>query len=161
MEFQRALDVIISPSIEGGYVNDPKDPGGETNFGISKRQYPQLDIANLTREQVSSIYYNDYWCAAHCNDLSDNIRLFVFDCAINQGVSTAIKLLQELVCVEPDGVFGPATFAKTTALSKYKTMSYLTLRARKYQSSTHYNTYGNGWLNRLFLIATANAKAHP
>ena len=46
---------------EGGYVDDPDDNGGETNFGISKRAYPRVDIKNLTRKQAIKIYYQDYW----------------------------------------------------------------------------------------------------
>ena len=57
-----ALQVVLDDLIEreGGYVNDPDDPGGETKFGISKRAYPHLDIKNLTEEHAADIYYNDY-----------------------------------------------------------------------------------------------------
>ena len=59
MNFDQAFDRLISN--EGGYVNNPADPGGETNWGISKRSYPDVDIANLTREGAKAIYLRDFW----------------------------------------------------------------------------------------------------
>ena len=58
MDFREAIEVILKH--EGGYVNDPVDPGGETNMGISKRAYPDLDIKGLTKQSVREIYYKDY-----------------------------------------------------------------------------------------------------
>jgi lysozyme family protein len=58
-EFQKAIDFVLAN--EGGYANNPADPGGETNFGISKRAYPYLDIKNLTREEAITIYQRDWW----------------------------------------------------------------------------------------------------
>ncbi len=57
--FEKAMTFIFK--WEGGYVNDGNDPGGETNFGISKRAYPNLDIKNLTKDEAKQIYYRDYW----------------------------------------------------------------------------------------------------
>lgn len=71
---------------EGGYVSDPADTGGETNFGISKRAYPNLDIPNLTPEQAAAIYKRDYWDAINADQLPANIRELAFDAAVNQGV---------------------------------------------------------------------------
>ena len=66
--FDRAFRFLIGE--EGGYVNDPADPGGETKFGISKRAYPQLDIKSLTLDQAKAIYRRDYWASParrHCS----------------------------------------------------------------------------------------------
>ena len=57
--FRKAIEVILK--YEGGYVNDPNDLGSETNFGISKRSYPNVDIKNLTKEQAIEIYHRDWW----------------------------------------------------------------------------------------------------
>ena len=59
---------------EGGYVNDPQDPGGETNWGISKRSYPGEDIKNLTLDQAAAIYRRDYWDMARAGDLPGRER---------------------------------------------------------------------------------------
>ena len=57
--FDLAIPIVLEN--EGGYVNDPADPGGETKYGISKRSYPALDIKNLTVEQATAIYLRDFW----------------------------------------------------------------------------------------------------
>lgn len=64
---------------EGGYVFDPHDPGGETNMGISKRMYPNLDIRNLTKVQAAEIYKRDYWDAHNLEPMPQVWQLFLFD----------------------------------------------------------------------------------
>lgn len=78
---------------EGGFVNDPKDSGGMTKYGISKRAYPNLDIANLTKEQAKEIYKNDYWKASAAHRYNWPMCLAVFDAAVNVGVSRARRWL--------------------------------------------------------------------
>lgn len=80
---------------EGGYSFDPKDPGGETNWGISKKSYPNEDIKNLSRERALEIYCNDYWLKAHCELIPFPTNVAVFDTAVNCGVSRAIKWYEE------------------------------------------------------------------
>src|SRR5690606_26803467 len=82
--FRRAVEVVLAH--EGSYVNDPADPGGETKFGISKRQYPDLDIASLTREQAVEIYRRDWWDKYGYGRLaSPAIATKVFDLSVNVG----------------------------------------------------------------------------
>jgi len=81
---QKALDFVLRH--EGEYVNDPDDPGGETKFGISKRAYPNLDIASLTIEEARKIYKRDYWDAIRANFLFDGMDIAAFDSAVNCGV---------------------------------------------------------------------------
>ena len=59
MSFNKIIEKVLEH--EGGYVNDPKDLGGETKYGITKRFYPDVDIKNLTKEQAKTIYHTDYW----------------------------------------------------------------------------------------------------
>jgi lysozyme family protein len=95
---------------EGGYVDDPNDAGGETNFGISKRQYPHLDIKNLTREQASEIYQRDYMNKYGFNQIiPKSIRWKVFDMSVNMGSVKAVVILQLSLGLVPDGVFGEKT----------------------------------------------------
>ena len=91
--FEKAFDFVIKH--EGGYINDPKDPGGETKYGICKRFHPSLDIKNLSVDGAKSIYLSEYWVpsgAGHITD--DNLATAVMDTAINLGVSKAKQLLQ-------------------------------------------------------------------
>ena len=80
---------------EGGYVNDPKDPGGETKWGISKRAHPTLDIKNLTPECACDIYCKDYWLSSGCDDIPWPLCAVVFDTAVNCGVARATQWLRE------------------------------------------------------------------
>ena len=80
---------------EGGYVNDPDDPGGETNFGISKKTYPKVDIKNLTKERARAIYKKDYWDMCLCDELDSPADIIVFDTAVSMGLKKALTLFQE------------------------------------------------------------------
>lgn len=105
--FDQAIEFVFKH--EGGYVNDPLDPGGETKFGISKRSWPHIDIKNLTYDQAAEIYRDNYWDEVGGDLLPYSIALAVFDFAVNSGVSTAVKCLQTQVGAVPDGKFGPNT----------------------------------------------------
>ena len=107
MTFDEAFDKLLAH--EGGYVNDRRDPGGETKYGISKRAYPGEDIANMTVERAREIYARDYWGPAGCDAMPDGAKLQVFDMAVNSGVKTAIKTVQLAIEETPDGVLGPKT----------------------------------------------------
>jgi lysozyme family protein len=113
--FEAAIGPLLNH--EGGYVNDAQDPGGETKYGISKRQYPDLDIADLTVDQARAIYHRDYWLALKADRMPLRVGVKLFDLAVNVGVGTAGKLLQRALracgdpalVVEEDGAIGVAT----------------------------------------------------
>jgi lysozyme family protein len=88
-----AIDMTFVFKWEGGYVNDPNDPGGETNYGISKRAYPNVDIKNLTRQAAQEIYQRDYWDAISGDILNPALACAALDCAINMGVGRAKQFL--------------------------------------------------------------------
>lgn len=114
--FKKHITKILE--FEGGYVNDPLDTGGETNFGISKRAYPHLNIKNLTKAQVIDIYYKDYWHRAKCPDLPNYLKLMHFDTAVNSGISRANKILQKAIgTVSVDGILGPKTLAAAASIT--------------------------------------------
>ena len=92
--FAKCVKYLMSPAIEGGYVNNPNDTGRETKYGISKRWYPKLDIKNLTLEQAAAIYLKDYWIPAGCDKLPWPLDWVVFDTAVNMGGDDAKKLLK-------------------------------------------------------------------
>jgi len=90
-DFEKALKFVLK--WEGGYSNDPNDPGGETKFGICKRSYPELNISKLTLEQAKEIYYKNYWLKSGCDELPYPFNIIVFDTAVNMGRRRAIEFL--------------------------------------------------------------------
>ena len=58
-DFHLAIPTLLRH--EGGYINDPDDCGGATNFGICQRSYPHLDISRLTLDDAKAIYERDFW----------------------------------------------------------------------------------------------------
>src|SRR5258708_724985 len=127
--------------LEGGYVNDPSDPGGETNFGISKRAYPRLDIKTLPMWQAIDIYYTDWWTKFHFDQLSAGIGKKMLDMSVNLGIYHATKLLQlallaEGVEVVVDGMIGPATRAACNTYAAQDALLY----ALRYQDVCYYKT---------------------
>ncbi|QFS87582.1 MULTISPECIES: glycoside hydrolase family 108 protein [unclassified Marinobacter] len=136
---------------EGGYVNDPRDPGGETKYGISKRAYPTVDIANLTKAQAREIYRRDYWEACRCGELPGPLALMVFDSAVNQGQGRAKRLLQASLGVKQDGIVGPMTLgAAHEAPLNVVMLQYSVRRALHYVNLSTFKHFGKGWLSRLF-----------
>ena len=100
MNFDQAFDRLLGH--EGGYVNDSRDPGGETNWGISKRSYPNVDIKALTQADAKAIYRRDFWAPVRADELPDVVRFDVFDAAVNHGVSQSAKWLQRAAGAQPD-----------------------------------------------------------
>lgn len=146
--FDEAFRIVVGH--EGGYVNDPKDPGGETKFGISKRAHPRLDIASLTLEQAKEIYRRDYWDKAACHLMDPGLALICFDAAVNNGVGQAARWLQSALGVTVDGVIGPATRA---ALEKANAEKVLTdvhaARIHMMAALPTWQRFGRGWSRRL------------
>ncbi len=111
--FNRCIKVILKN--EGGYVNHSSDPGGETNMGITKLFYPDLDIRNLTQNQVIQIYHSDYWNKMNLIGINnEGLVLQIFDFGVNTrsklyGFNTALKTIQRIVSTETDGIIGPVT----------------------------------------------------
>lgn len=158
--FNLACNWLLSPEIEGGYVNDPDDPGGETHFGISKRAYPDLDIAALTEDQARAIYFRDYWQEADCDQLPVQLGWALFDGVVNHKMSVAIGLMQQSLGVKADGINGPVTQAAAhRSYHPQVLVDYLSRRAQLYHDITLSNhtqsKYYRGWLRRLFLLQRA------
>lgn len=107
MDFDTAFERLIGH--EGGWVNDPNDPGGETKFGISRRSYPTEIIRTMTLERAKEIYKRDFWGPAGCDAVPDALKFDLFDTAVNAGVKTAIKMLQKSVGEDEDGILGART----------------------------------------------------
>jgi lysozyme family protein len=112
--FAEAVQIVLRH--EGGYVDNPADPGGATNFGISRRSYPNLDIGALTRDQAAAIYYRDWWQRFGYGRLPAAVAVKLMDLAV-PAPSAAHRALQRglraagIAGVVADGVLGPLTVA--------------------------------------------------
>lgn len=139
--FNRAFAIVVGH--EGGYVNHPHDPGGETNWGISKRSYPALDIAALTIESARLIYRRDYWDRCQC------------DAAVNNGVAQASRWLQAVVGTTQDGVIGRVTLARAGTDRRGALDVAAEVHARRLLMMVAlpgWATFGGGWARRLALL---------
>ena len=145
MNFDTAVRFVLEH--EGGYVWHPADPGGETNFGISKRAYPNEDIRNLTRERAIEIYRRDYWDALP--DVSGSLRFLLFDFGVNAGVSRSIRTLQAAIGTTADGIFGPKSLAALNACSD-PLGEFSVQRQMYYTRLPNFGTFGLGWTRRTF-----------
>ena len=146
---------------EGGYVNDPHDPGGETNLGISKRSYPKEDIRNMTRARAAQIYRRDFWDKLRCDELPDGLDLVAFDAAVNSGPSRGAKWLQQALGVTADGKVGLATIgAAKNTYAPAAVMRAIGFRRAFLKSLPTWERYKNGWNKRLDSVeAVASAMA--
>lgn len=149
-DFDKAFQHVIG--LEGGYVNDLRDPGGETKFGISHKAYPSINIKDMTLDQAKELYRNDYWIPAKCDLLPYPLNMYVFDCAVNQGVSVSARLLQQAAKVKVDFVIGQITL---DAIKRDPEIAhkFMVERAIRYFGSTNFDTFGKGWLKRIFKLA--------
>lgn len=152
MNFDNAVELILKH--EGGYVDHPDDPGGETNYGISKRAYPDLDIANLSKHDASLIYKEDYWDRIRGDDLPYPLAILTFDAAVNSGVRRASRWLQYGVGAKPtDGIIGDKTVeVANAAFGKNPHQTVIQTAHQRYQfvrSLLTYKTFGLGWERRI------------
>ena len=149
-DFHRCIDRILAE--EGGLSNHPHDPGGLTNYGISQRSYPQLDIAALTLADAQALYRRDYWQPLHGDVLPAGLDLLLLDCAINQGPTTAVKLLQQALRIQDDGLIGPKTLSAAAVAMPGLLDAFTAERALRYEFNRNEAVFGRGWYRRLLRI---------
>ena len=148
VKFLKAINRVLGH--EGGYVNDPNDPGGETNWGISKRSYPQVRIKELTRNQAISIYYKDFWLKAGCEEMSDGVGYQLLDSAINSGIPQSVRFLQRAVGVADDGIIGPVTKQAIIAVSEAKMIMLFNAERLEFMTKLkNWPHHGRGWARRI------------
>jgi len=147
MRFEQAFDRVIGH--EGGYVNHPDDPGGETKWGISKRAYPNVSIKDLTREQARDLYLADYWSPLHLEGLPDEIQFNVFDAAVNHGRGNAVRLLQRAIGVADDGHMGKITLGVLDTFPEAVFVARFNAERILFWSKlSTWSTFGKGWARR-------------
>ena len=143
---------------EGGYVNHPKDPGGETNLGVTKRVYEDFggtkDMKDLVREDVEPIYKKNYWDRMKCDDVPAGLDLCLFDFGVNAGTGRSAKYLQRMIGTVADGGIGPNTLKY---LDEYiaehgvenTIRNFQSARQEYYESLSTFETFGRGWTRRV------------
>ena len=154
--YDKCLKTILHH--EGGYVNHPEDPGGETNLGVTKRVYAESggpkEMKDLPGEDVAPIYKKNYWDKMKCDDLPSGLDLCVFDFGINAGPGRAAKYLQTLIGTKADGGIGPNTLAKLKEYTdkfnvKPAIDHYQNSRQKYYEGLSTFKTFGRGWTRRV------------
>jgi len=142
---------------EGGYVNHPSDPGGETNLGVTRAVYEQYagrqvmdgEMEGLTHDDVYPIYRENYWNRVRGDDLPSGVDWSVFDWGVNSGTSRAAKALQRIVGVEQDGGIGPMTLQAVLEVEPAEIVEQMHhMRDGFYRSLSTFDTFGRGWIRR-------------
>ena len=149
--FDECLKMLLHH--EGGYVNHPSDPGGETNLGVTKKVYQEWggtkDMKDLTVEDVAPIYKKEYWDRCKCDDLESGVDWAVFDWAVNSGTGRAAKAIQKICGAAQDGAIGPKTLALiNTQNTEYVIEEFGKIRQDFYESLKTFDTFGRGWTRR-------------
>ena len=154
--YDKCLKAILHH--EGGYVNHPKDPGGETNLGVTKRVYIEhggtKDMKELTVEDVAPIYKKGYWDKMKGDDLPGGLDLCVFDFGVNAGPGRSAKYLQTMIGTVADGGIGPNTLKAVEAyVSEHginkSIVNFQNARQKYYESLSTFSTFGRGWTRRV------------
>jgi len=147
---------------EGGYVNNPNDYGGATNYGVTQRTYDSwrrgkglapTSVKNITKDEVTQIYEMQYWVPTKCARMEQNLAIVMFDTAINFGVGGAFEFLQEAGGLTPDGIWGPASesvFQKNNNISFARKIiaGRKAYRHKRVKDDPSQKVFLQGWLNR-------------
>ena len=148
MNFDQAFKLLIGH--EGGYVNHPEDPGGETKFGISKRSYPGEDILGMTLARAKLIYKRDYWGPAGCDAVAPAAKFDLFDTAVNSGVRAAVEILQQAVGETVDGILGPKTLQAAQSMPGPRLVARFNgARLNFFTDLPKWPVFGRGWARRV------------
>ena len=154
--WDKSFDMVIIH--EGGYVDNPKDPGGATNWGCTKAVWEKYvghevtkdDIKALTKEDVKPLYKRNYWDALHGDAIPSGLDYCLFDAAINSGVGRSSKWIQEIVGVTADGAIGNNTVAAITQINPVTAINeFCDKRQAFLESLKTFATFGKGWTQRV------------
>jgi lysozyme family protein len=153
MDFDAAFDRLVSPAVEGGYVNDPLDPGGATRYGVTQavaRAHGYTgDMRDYPLEDAKAVYRACYWDPCHCDDLPPEVRYGVFDAAVNSGTHAAVAWLQRAAGVLADGTIGPVTLAAVRASPAAVAAALCGVRLAFMTDLADWPHDGRGWAKRV------------
>ena len=152
--FQECLDLVLKS--EGGWVNNPADPGGETNLGVTKRVWEEYvghavqSLKKLTKDDVAPVYELKYWRPCYCEVLPRGLDFVVFSMGVNAGPGRSVKLLQQSIGCVPDGVIGPRTRELISASNSANLIAkFSETRREYYRSLKTFPIFGKGWVARV------------
>ena len=152
--FKHCLDLVLKS--EGGWVNHPNDPGGETNLGVTKRVWeeyvghPVESLKKLTKDDVAPLYEQKYWRPCYGEVLPRGLDFVVFSMGVNAGPGRSIKLLQQSLGCVSDGVIGPRTRELISASNTATLISkFSETRRQYYRTLKTFPIFGRGWLARV------------
>lgn len=143
---------------EGGFVNNPKDPGGATNLGVTKKVWEEWvgkpvsidDMKALTVDDVKPLYKAQYWDRIRGDGLPAGVDYAVFDVAVNSGVVRAAKFLQACLGLPTDGIIGPATLAAVEDKNPRQLVTEICDKRLAFmQGLPIWSTFGKGWERRV------------
>jgi lysozyme family protein len=153
--FRDCLELVLKH--EGGFVNHPKDPGGMTNLGVTKKvwedwighEVDEKAMRALTPAIVAPMYEMKYWRTSYCEKLPRGLDLLVFSMAVNAGSGRSVKLLQDAIGVVADGVIGPRTMARINEANVETLIDkFSEARRQFYKGLKTFPVFGRGWLSR-------------
>jgi len=142
---------------EGGFVNHPKDPGGMTNLGVTKKAFEEYkgtevseqEMRDLLPTDVTPFYREKYWDKIKGDDLPAGVDWAVFDWCVNSGPSRAARALQVVVNATADGAIGPKTLEKVNEREASEIIKDLhAVRQEFYENLSTFDTFGKGWTRR-------------
>lgn len=154
--FEEALNFVLKH--EGGFSNHPRDPGGITNLGVTKRAWEaylkrsvdEAEMKALTPKEVEPFYRSRYWNVTRCDDFDDGLDLCVFDAAVNLGPAKAIRILQRSIGLPIDGLIGPNTIKAAADIPSTGLISdFCSERRTVYRAIPNFDVFGKGWLARV------------
>lgn len=150
--FEKSISRVLSH--EGGYANNPLDPGRETMWGITARVARENgykgEMRFMPREEAIRIYHSSYWLPTRCEELHPALAFQLFDAAVNSGPTQAIRWLQKSVGVTEDGIFGPITLSAVKGMDYLKNpIKFLISRGEFLTSLPTWPAFGKGWTRRI------------
>lgn len=150
--FKALVDRVLAH--EGGYVNHPSDPGGETNFGITKRTAKENgysgEMRAMTREQAVEIYRTAFWQRYRAGEMPEAVAFQFLDACINHGYGNAARMLQRAAGVADDGMIGNLTLAAVSGMPENDLLlRFNAERIRFFTKLSTFNTFGRGWMRRV------------
>jgi lysozyme family protein len=154
--WEKAFQLVLKH--EGGFVNHPKDPGGMTNLGVTKkvweefvgREVDEREMRALTPDVVKPLYKKNYWDKIKGDQLPSGVDYAAYDLAVNSGTGRAAKYLQRIAGVPDDGVIGPKSMEAILSCDPVETVDAICdMRLDFLQKLPTWGTFGKGWGRRV------------